>query len=76
MKMKKMTIAAAFAAVAAPLALVAQEQTAAAEVAADAPVVVEATVDCTGLLPRTLRDDRTDVLNGIAVNDGKIYLTG
>ena len=38
--------------------------------------VVEATVDCTGLLPRTLRDDRTDVLNGIAVNDGKIYLTG
>ena len=38
--------------------------------------VVEATVDCAGLLPRTLRDDRTDVLNGIAVNDGKIYLTG
>ena len=39
---------------------------------------VEATVDCTGLLPRTLRDDRTDVLNGIACNpdDGKIYLTG
>ncbi|MBR1576513.1 MAG: glutaminyl-peptide cyclotransferase [Bacteroidales bacterium] len=39
---------------------------------------VEATVDCTGLLPRQYRDRRTDVLNGIAFNpsDGKIYLTG
>lgn len=37
---------------------------------------VEATVDCTGLLPRSLRTPETDVLNGIAVNDGKIYLTG
>ena len=39
---------------------------------------VEATVDCTGLLPAKLRDRRTDVLNGIAYNsgDGKIYLTG
>lgn len=39
---------------------------------------VEATIDCTGLLPRKLRDDNTDVLNGIARNpeNGKIYLTG
>ena len=39
---------------------------------------VEATVDCTGLLPPQYRDDRTDVLNGIARNpaDGRIYLTG
>jgi len=37
---------------------------------------VEATVDCTGLLPRQYQDDRTDVLNGIACNDGRIYLTG
>lgn len=39
---------------------------------------VEATIDCSGLLPRELRDSRTDVLNGIAYNpaDGKIYLTG
>ncbi len=39
---------------------------------------VEATVDCTGLLPKELRDNRTDVLNGIAYNpaDRKIYLTG
>ena len=39
---------------------------------------VEATVDCTGLLPRFLRDQYTDVLNGIAYNpaDKKIYLTG
>ena len=39
---------------------------------------VEATLDCTGLLPRELRDNRTDVLNGIAYNpdDRKIYLTG
>lgn len=39
---------------------------------------VEGAVDCTGLLPKSLRDARTDVLNGIAYNpkDGKIYLTG
>lgn len=39
---------------------------------------VDFTVDCTGLLPDTLRDNRTDVLNGIAIDpsDGKIYLTG
>lgn len=39
---------------------------------------VEAIVDCSGLLPRSLRTPRTDVLNGIAYNpeDGKIYLTG
>ena len=40
--------------------------------------VVEATVDCTGLLPASLREPRTDVLNGIALDpdSGKIYLTG
>jgi glutamine cyclotransferase len=39
---------------------------------------VEATVDCTGLLPRQLRDNRTDVLNGIAYDPAtkKTYLTG
>ena len=39
---------------------------------------VEATVDCTGLLPRHLRDEYTDVLNGIAYNPAtkKVYLTG
>lgn len=39
---------------------------------------VEATVDCTGLLPKSLREDKTDVLNGIAYNpaDKKIYITG
>ena len=39
---------------------------------------VEATVDCTGLLPRHLRDQYTDVLNGIAYNPDtkKIYFTG
>ncbi len=39
---------------------------------------VEATVDCSGLLPSRLRYDDTDVLNGIAFNpqNGKIYLTG
>lgn len=38
---------------------------------------VEATVDCAGLLPEALRDDTTDVLNGIACDaEGRIYLTG
>ena len=39
---------------------------------------VEATVDCAGLLPRHLRDEYTDVLNGIAYNPvtKKIYPTG
>lgn len=39
---------------------------------------VEGTVDCTGLLPKELRESKTDVLNGIAINpdDGRIYLTG
>ena len=39
---------------------------------------VEASIDCSGLLPDKLRDKTTDVLNGIARNpaDGKIYLTG
>ena len=40
--------------------------------------VVEAMVDCTGLLPAKLRDRRTDVLNGIAFDpvSRKTYLTG
>lgn len=35
-------------------------------------------VDCSGLLPESLRTEDTDVLNGIARNpvDGKLYLTG
>lgn len=39
---------------------------------------VEGLVDCTGLLPKSLRTPDTDVLNGIARNqsDGKIYITG
>lgn len=37
---------------------------------------VEGVVDCSGLLPQSLRTPDTDVLNGIAFNDGKIYLTG
>ena len=39
---------------------------------------VEATVDCTGLLPAALREPRTDVLNGIAYDPvtRKTYLTG
>lgn len=38
---------------------------------------VEATVDCTGLLPDKLRTPDTDVLNGIAVDgEGRIFLTG
>ncbi|MCF0178441.1 MAG: glutaminyl-peptide cyclotransferase [Bacteroidales bacterium] len=40
--------------------------------------VVEAEIDCKGLLPANLKKPSTDVLNGIAYNpkDGKIYLTG
>ena len=39
--------------------------------------VVEATVDCRGLLPFKERTRDTDVLNGIAVDkDGRIFLTG
>lgn len=40
--------------------------------------VVEGAVDCSGLLPSNLRDEYTDVLNGIAYNPQtkKIYLTG
>lgn len=39
---------------------------------------VEGTVDCTGLLPRSLRKPQTDVLNGIAFDPvtKKTYLTG
>jgi len=39
--------------------------------------VVEATVDCRGLLPMKERTRDTDVLNGIAVDaEGRIFLTG
>ncbi|MBQ4286087.1 MAG: glutaminyl-peptide cyclotransferase [Bacteroidales bacterium] len=37
---------------------------------------VEGVVDCSGLLPGQLRGPDTDVLNGIAVLDGRIFLTG
>lgn len=39
---------------------------------------VTATVDCSGLLPASLRKPSTDVFNGIAYNpaDGGIYVTG
>lgn len=38
---------------------------------------VEAAIDCSGLLPRKLRNKDTDVLNGIALDaEGRIYLTG
>jgi len=38
---------------------------------------VEATINCSGLLPSKLRKPDTDVLNGIAVSDdGRIFLTG
>lgn len=39
--------------------------------------IVEATVDCDGLLSERLRTSDTDVLNGIAVDsEGRIFLTG
>ena len=39
--------------------------------------IVEATVDCEGLLDERLRTSDTDVLNGIAVDsEGRIFLTG
>lgn len=38
--------------------------------------VVEGKVDCRGLLPRSLRTPQTDVLNGIAWDGGRIFLTG
>lgn len=39
--------------------------------------IVEATVDCEGLLAERLRTSDTDVLNGIAVDsEGRIFLTG
>ena len=37
---------------------------------------VEGVVDCSGLLPAKLRKPDTDVLNGIATLDGRIFLTG
>lgn len=39
---------------------------------------VEGIINCKGLLPDSLRDSSTDVLNGIAINpsNGRIYLTG
>ncbi|MCR4859761.1 MAG: glutaminyl-peptide cyclotransferase [Bacteroidales bacterium] len=39
---------------------------------------VEASIDCTGLLPRSMRSPDTDVLNGIARDpaSGRIFLTG
>ena len=38
--------------------------------------VVEGVVDCSGLLPDSLRRRDTDVLNGIAVLDGRVFITG
>ena len=38
--------------------------------------VVEAKIDCSGLLPRELKTQDTDVLNGIAVLDGRVFVTG
>ena len=37
---------------------------------------VEGKVDCRGLLPRSLRTRNTDVLNGIAYDGRRIFLTG
>lgn len=37
---------------------------------------VEGRIDCSGLLPAHMRTSQTDVLNGIAVKDGRIFLTG
>lgn len=37
---------------------------------------VEGRIDCSGLLPAYMRTPDTDVLNGIAVKDGRIFLTG
>ena len=37
---------------------------------------VEGRINCSGLLPAALRKPETDVLNGIAVLDGRIFLTG
>ncbi len=37
---------------------------------------VEGVVDCSGLLPSKLRKPDTDVLNGIAHLDGRVFLTG
>ena len=38
---------------------------------------VEATIDCSGILPEALKKPDTDVLNGIAVDDnGSVYITG
>lgn len=39
---------------------------------------VEKVIDCSGLLPESLKTSQTDVLNGIAYNpeDGSIYITG
>lgn len=37
---------------------------------------VEGVIDCGGLLPQSLRRRDTDVLNGIAVKDRRIFLTG
>lgn len=38
--------------------------------------VVEGVVNCEGLLPKKLRTSSTDVLNGIACQDGRIFVTG
>ena len=38
--------------------------------------IVEGVVDCSGLLPARLRGPETDVLNGIAAKDGRIFVTG